>query len=91
MGRKVNFGYIMLNHMISCCESMTWVLPYGCFLTKVFREFGLDLSTETESDKVFVFDTYTESTKDGEWRCMGDEVEVDSNEDEENNDVKGGC
>ena len=62
MGRRVNLGYIMLNHMISCCESTTPVLPYGRFLTKVIREFGLDLSIETKSDKVFVFDTNTEST-----------------------------
>ena len=62
MGRKVNLGYIMLNHMISCCESTTRVLPYGRFLTKIFRKFGLDLLTKTESDKVFMFDTYIEST-----------------------------
>ena len=81
MGRRVNSSYIMLNHMITCCESMIRVLPYGRFLTKVFKEFGLYLSTETESDKVYVFDTYTESTigrmkfvklEDGEWRRMGD-------------------
>ena len=53
MGRRVNLGYIMLNHMIACCESTTKVLLYGRFLMKVFREFGLDLSTETESDKVY--------------------------------------
>ena len=57
MGRRVNLGYIMINHMIVCCKSTTQVLPYGRFLMKVFREFGLDLSTKTESDKVFVFDT----------------------------------
>ena len=45
MGRRVNLDYIMLIHMIACCESTTRVLPYGGFLTKVFREFGLDLST----------------------------------------------
>ena len=28
MGRRVNLGYIMLNHMITCCESMTRVLSY---------------------------------------------------------------
>ena len=99
MGHRVNFGYTMLNHMIACCESTTRVLPYGHFLKKVFREFGLDLSTETESDKVFVFDTYTESTirrmkfmklEDGEWRRMGDKVEANLDEDEKNNDMEGG-
>ena len=81
----------MFNHMIAYCESTTRVLPYGRFLTKVFREFGLDLSTEIESDKVSMFDTYIELTigimkfvksEDGEWRRMGEEVEVDSDEDE---------
>ena len=100
MGCKVNLGYIMLNHMIACCESTTRVLPYGHFLMKVFKKFGLDLSIETKSDKVSVSETYTESTigimkfmklEDGEWRRMGDEVEADLDEDEENNDIEGGC
>ena len=65
---------------------------------KGFKEFDLDLSIETESDKVSVFDTYTESTmgrmkfvksEDGEWRRMGDEVEANSNDDKENNDMEG--
>ena len=95
-----NLGYIMLNHMFAYLKSTTLVLPYGCFLTKVFREFGLDLSTETESDKIYVFDAYTKSTmgrmkfvklEDGEWRHMGDKVEADSDEDEDNNDIEGGC
>ena len=100
MGHRVNLGYIMLNHMIACCESMTRGLPYGRSLMKFFKEFGLDLSTETESDKVSVFDTYIKSTmgrmkflksEDGEWRRMGDEVEADLDEDEENNDLEEGC
>ena len=60
MGPRVNLGYIMLNHMIAYCESTTQVPPNGLFLTKVFREFGLDLSTKIENDKVSVFDTYIE-------------------------------
>ena len=99
MGRRVNLGNIMLNHMIACCESTTRVFPYGRFFMKVFKEFDLDLSIETKSDKVSVFDTYTESTmgrmkfvksEDGEWRRMGDEVEANSDDDKENNDMEGG-
>ena len=30
-------------------------------------------------------------SKDGEWRHKGDEVEADSNEDEENNNIERGC
>ena len=91
MGHKVNIFYIMLIHMIACYESTTQVLPYGRFLMKVFMEFGLDLSSQTKTRKVFVFDTYIESTmgrmkfvksEDGEWKLMRDQVEADSNEDE---------
>ena len=41
---------------------MTWVLPYGRFLTKVFKEFGLYLKAEAEIEKSSPFDTYTESS-----------------------------
>ena len=46
-GRRIHLGYLMMMHMISCCESMTCVLPYGCFLTRVFKDVGVDLSRET--------------------------------------------
>ena len=45
MSRRVDLGYIMLNHMIACCDSTTRVLPYRRFMMKVFRKFRLDLST----------------------------------------------
>ena len=47
-----------------------------------------------------MFHTFTESTmgrmkfvksEDSEWRRMRDEVEADSDEDEENNNIEGGC
>ena len=40
-------GYLMMMHMISCCKSMTRVLLYGRFLTKVFKDVSIDLSRET--------------------------------------------
>ena len=35
-------------HMIACCESKTSVLPYGHFLTRVFKDVNVDLSKETD-------------------------------------------
>ncbi|KAL6324814.1 hypothetical protein AAG906_018341 [Vitis piasezkii] len=32
-GRRIHVGYVMMRHMMSCCESTTRVLPYGRFLT----------------------------------------------------------
>ena len=46
-GRQIHMEYLMMIHMISCCESTTHVLPYGRFLTRVFKDFGVDLSRET--------------------------------------------
>ena len=45
-GRRIHLGYLMMMHMISCCESSTHVLPYGCFLIRVFKDVRVDLSRE---------------------------------------------
>ena len=43
---RIHLGYIMMHHMMACCESATWVLSYGHFLMKVFKEASIDLSRE---------------------------------------------
>ena len=55
-------GYLMMMHMISCCESMTRVLPYDCFLTKVFKNVRVDLSRETDFETPTIYDTYDEQS-----------------------------
>ena len=60
MGRRIHVGYLMMMHMISCCESTTRVLPYDCFLTQVFKDVGVDLSRETDFETSTVYDTYDE-------------------------------
>ena len=55
-------GYLMMMHMISCYESTTRVLPYGCFLTRVFKYVGIDLSRETDFETPNVYDTYDEQS-----------------------------
>ncbi|KAL6331915.1 hypothetical protein AAG906_020264 [Vitis piasezkii] len=44
-GRRIHMGYLMMMHMISCCESTTHVLPYDRFLTRVFKDVGNDHRT----------------------------------------------
>ncbi|KAL6323012.1 hypothetical protein AAG906_023630 [Vitis piasezkii] len=57
-GRRIHLGYLMMMHMISCCESMTYVLPYGRFLTRVFKDVSVDLSRETNFEAPNAYDTY---------------------------------
>ena len=48
----------MMMHMIICCESTTWVLPYDRFLSRVFKDVGIDLSRETDFETPSTYDTY---------------------------------
>ncbi|KAI5682028.1 hypothetical protein M9H77_03256 [Catharanthus roseus] len=41
--RRMNFGYMAIEHMLATQTSSTKCLPYGCFLTKVFQYFVLNL------------------------------------------------
>ncbi|RVX10230.1 hypothetical protein CK203_016183 [Vitis vinifera] len=61
-GRQIHVGYLMMMHMISCCESKTRVLPYGRFLTRVFKDVGVDLSRETNFEAPTTYDTYDEQS-----------------------------
>ena len=58
-------GYLMMMHMISCCDSTTHVLPYGRFLTKLFKYFRVDLSRETDFEALSIYDTYDEQSLGG--------------------------
>ena len=57
-GRRIHLGYLIMMHMISCCESTTQVLPYGRFLTKVFKDIEVDLIRETYFEAPNGYDTY---------------------------------
>ena len=52
----------MMMHMISCCESTTHVLPYGCFLTRVFKDVSVDLSRKTDFEAPNAYDTYDDQS-----------------------------
>ena len=57
IGRRIHVGYLMMMHMISCVESTTRVLPYGLFLTRVFKDVGVDLSREMNFEALTSYDT----------------------------------
>ena len=62
MGKQIQVGYLMMMYMISCCESTTRVLPYSRFLTRVFKDAGVDLSRETNFEAPSIYDTYDEQS-----------------------------
>ena len=53
-------GYLMMMHMISYIESMTRVLPYNRFLTRVFKDAEVNLSREMDFKAPTSYDTYDE-------------------------------
>ena len=61
-GRRIHVGYLMMMHMLSCCESTIRVLPYDRFLTRVFKDSRVDLSRETNFEAPTVYDTYDEQS-----------------------------
>ena len=48
IGRRIHLGYLMMMHMIVCCESTTRVFPYDYFFSLVFKDADIGLSRETE-------------------------------------------
>ena len=46
VGHHLSIRYIIMNHMVACCESKTRILPYGLIMTRVFKVFGIDLTLE---------------------------------------------
>ena len=61
-GRWIHLGHLMMMHMISCCKNMTCVLPYGHFLTRVFKGVGVDLSREIDFEASSIYNTYDEQS-----------------------------
>ena len=74
--KRIHLGYLMIMHMISCCESTTRILPYGYFLTRVFKDVDFDLGRETDFEAPNAYNTYDdqpmgrmkfEKAPDGSW------------------------
>ncbi|KAI5671180.1 hypothetical protein M9H77_11544 [Catharanthus roseus] len=41
--RRMNFGFMAIEHMLATQSSSTKCLPYGCFITKIFQYFVINL------------------------------------------------
>ena len=52
----------MMMHMITCCESMNLILPYGHFLTKVFKDANVDLSRKMDFEALGTYDTHDDKS-----------------------------
>ncbi|RVW78186.1 hypothetical protein CK203_058474 [Vitis vinifera] len=65
MGKWIHVGYLMMMHMISCCENTTRVLSYGRFLIRVFKDVGVDLSRETNFEAPKSRETTSTSLRTG--------------------------
>ena len=61
-GRWIHLGYLMMMHMIACCESTTRVLSYGRFISRVFKDVGVDLSREMDFEAPSTYDTYDDQS-----------------------------
>ena len=60
--RWIHLGYLMMMHMIVCCKGTTRVLPYGHFLSRVFKDANIDLSRETYFKTPSIYDTYDDQS-----------------------------
>ena len=56
-GKRIHVGYLMMMHMISCVESSTRVLPYDLFLTRAFKDAGVNLCRKTDFEVPTSYDT----------------------------------
>ena len=48
MGRKVNLGFLIVQHMCKVLTSSKSIIPYGMLLTTVFQSFRVDLDSEVD-------------------------------------------
>ena len=62
VGRRLNIGYIIMNHTTTCCESKTRILPYRRIMTKVFKAFGIEFILDDEVDESSPYDTYNDTS-----------------------------
>ncbi|KAI5675897.1 hypothetical protein M9H77_06847 [Catharanthus roseus] len=91
--RRMNFGYMAIEHMLANQTSSTNCLPYGCFLTKVFQYFLLNLVRVGDPigpGKIYNKHTFKrmgfERNEEGMLARGGQDESDEDNEDDEGND-----
>ncbi|KAI5663195.1 hypothetical protein M9H77_22518 [Catharanthus roseus] len=89
--RKMNFGFLAIEHMLATQSSSTKCLPYGCFITKIFQYFEINLVGV--ADHIGLGKIYNQNTfkRMGFERIYvglfirGEQKESDDDDDEEDN------
>ncbi|KAI5672459.1 hypothetical protein M9H77_12823 [Catharanthus roseus] len=96
--RRMNFGFIVIEHMLARQSSSTKCLPYGCFLTKIFQYFVINLvgvGDHIGPRKIYNQDTFTrmgfEKNNEGQLVRGGqDESDEEDDNDEERKEMNVG-
>ncbi|KAI5663319.1 hypothetical protein M9H77_22642 [Catharanthus roseus] len=90
--RKINFGYIVIEHMLAAQSSSTKCLPYGCFFTKIFQHFEINLvgvGDHIGPGKIYNQNTFKrmgfKRTDEGLFKRGGQQGSDDDDDDEEDN------
>ncbi|KAI5657486.1 hypothetical protein M9H77_26279 [Catharanthus roseus] len=91
--RRMNFRYMVIEHMLSTQTSSTKFLPYGCFFTKVFQYFVLKLvgvGDPIRAGKIYNKHTFKrmgfEKNEEGMLVRGGQDESDESDEDDEDNE-----
>ncbi|KAI5681370.1 hypothetical protein M9H77_02597 [Catharanthus roseus] len=91
--RRMNFGYMAIEHMLATQTSSTKCLPYGCFLTKIFQYFVLNLvgvGDPIRAGKIYNKHTFKrmgfEKNEEGMFIRGGQDESDEDNEDVEGNE-----
>ncbi|KAI5667118.1 hypothetical protein M9H77_16971 [Catharanthus roseus] len=97
--RRMNFGYMAIEHMLATQSSSTKCLPYGCFITKMLQHFVINLvgiGDHIGHGKIYTQQTFKrigfEKDEDGTFIRGGqdddDNDEEDDDEDQEDMDIE---
>ncbi|KAI5665956.1 hypothetical protein M9H77_15809 [Catharanthus roseus] len=88
--RRMNFGYMAIEHMLATQSSSTKCLPYGCFITKILQHFVINLvgiGDHIGHGKIYTQQTFKrmgfEKNEDGTFIRGGQDDDDDDKEDDD--------
>ncbi|KAI5677469.1 hypothetical protein M9H77_08419 [Catharanthus roseus] len=90
--RRMNFGYMAIEHMLATQSSSTKCLPYGCFITKILQHFVINLvgiGDHIGHGKIYTQQTFKrmgfEKDEDGTF-IRGEQDDDDNDEEDDDED-----
>ncbi|KAI5668102.1 hypothetical protein M9H77_17955 [Catharanthus roseus] len=91
--RRMNFGYMAIEHVLATQSSSTKCLPYGCFITKILQHFVINLvgiGDHIGHGKIYTQQTFKrmgfEKNEDGTFIRGGQDDDDDDEEDDDDDD-----